>query len=86
MLIFLGDVKNARQITLGLVLRSCTSFDAADWSHSTQIQILDARYKAGTWYKPLIGFAPNNGFIVHFDGEEFYQVKHLGDTQRREPK
>jgi hypothetical protein len=157
MLTFRGDVKSERQITLGLVLRSCTSFDATDprdkvyavlglakdnsedafeadyndanlprfvytkamryllsqsvdplscvadtgiglerlindlpswvpdWSHSTHTRILDARYKAGTWYEPVIGFDPDNEFIVHFDGEEFDQVKHLGETQRREP-
>jgi hypothetical protein len=157
MLKFRGDVKDEGQITLGLVLRSCTSFDATDprdkvyavlglakdnsedafeadyndanlprfvytkamryllnhpadpfscifdagiglerlisdlpswvpdWSHSTQAQILDVRYKAGTWYEPVIGFDPDNEFIVHFDGEEFDQVKHLGEIQRREP-
>jgi hypothetical protein len=157
MLTFGGDVEFQRLITLGLVLRSCTSFDATDprdkvyavlglannnsedafdadyndanlprfvytramryllnqsvdplscivdagiglerliddlpswvpdWSHSTQTQILDARYKAGTRYRPVIGFDPDNEFIVHFDGEAFDQVKHLGETQRREP-
>ena len=139
MLTFRGDVKSEGQITLGLVLRSCTSFDATDprdkvyavlglakdnsedafepdytdlnlprfvytkamryllnqpidplscivdagiglerliddlpswvpdWSHSTQTRILDAKYKAGTWYRPVIGFDPDNEFVVHFD-------------------
>jgi hypothetical protein len=159
MLTFRGDVEFVSQITLGLVLRFCTSFDATDprdkvyavlglandnskdslqadyndanlprfvytkamryllnqpadplswivdagiglerliddlpswvpdWSHGTQTQtqILDTRYKAGTRYTPVIGFDPDNEFIVHFDGEAFDQVKHLGETQRREP-
>ena len=139
MLTFRGDVEFQRLITLGLVLRSCTSFDATDprdkvyavlglakdnsedafepdytdlnlprfvytkamryllnqpidplscivdagiglerliddlpswvpdWSHSTQTRILDAKYKAGTWYRPVIGFDPDNEFVVHFD-------------------
>jgi hypothetical protein len=49
-----------------------------DWNHTTHIQILDMQYSAGTQYKARINFNPKGGPIIHLDGLQFGQVKHLG--------
>jgi hypothetical protein len=48
-----------------------------DWNHNTHIQILDMQYSAGTQYKARINFDPKCGPIIHLDGLQFDQVKHL---------
>jgi hypothetical protein len=49
-----------------------------DWSHTTQIQMLDKLYTAGTRYKATINLVPRGRLMITLGGLQFDQVKHLG--------
>jgi Heterokaryon incompatibility protein (HET) len=57
-----------------------------DWSHHTQIPILDKNYSSGTRYEPTFKIVKQPYTVLVLEGLQFDKVAHLGDAYEADAK